>query len=67
VSEQDERSGLAWLQTGIRKLKGLSVGLERRSLSVVPVQENAIHLFLNFGKITQRLREKIVEKKWLLM
>lgn len=67
MSEQDERSGLAWLQTGIRKLKGLSVGLERRSLSVVPVQENAIHLFLNFGKITQRLREKIVEKKWLLM
>jgi len=48
-------------------LKGLKVGLERSSLSVVPVQENAIHLILNFGKIKQRLREKIVEKKWLLM
>jgi hypothetical protein len=39
-------------------LKGLKVGLERRSLSVVPVQENAIRLVPNFGKITQRLREK---------
>jgi len=48
-------------------LKGLRVGLERRSLSVVPVQENAIHLLINFGKLRQRLREKIVEKKWLLM
>jgi hypothetical protein len=45
----------------------LRVGLERRSLSIVPVQENAIHLLLNFRKTTQRLREKIVEKKWLVM
>jgi len=48
-------------------LKVLRVGPKRRSLSVVPVQENAIHLLLNFGKITQRLREKIVEKKCLVM
>lgn len=59
--------GLACLQTGIRKFKGSRVGLERRSLSIVPVQENAIHLLLNCRNIRQRLRENIVEKEWLLM
>jgi hypothetical protein len=48
-------------------VKRLRDGLERRSLSIVPVQENAIYLLLNFRKIKQRLGEKIVEKKWLLM
>jgi hypothetical protein len=44
--KRNERSGLAWFKTGIRKLRGMRKGFEKGRCPLCSEDEDAIHILL---------------------
>jgi hypothetical protein len=61
---RNERSGLAWFRTGIKKLRGMRKGFEKGRCPLCSEDEDAAHILLKCSE-TRKRREQFLSRKWL--
>jgi hypothetical protein len=58
------RSGLAWIKTGIWKLRGMRKGFEKGRCLLCSEEKDPIHILLKYSE-TRMWREQFLSRKWL--